>query len=188
MELDALKLFLDIARAGSFAEAARRLNLDPSLVSRRIGALEKELGFRLFQRTTRTISLTEAGAEFLNRVEPHLTAIDEARIASRDLVQQPTGLLRITASTTFGYEVLTPILPGFATYAPSVRLELILTDRRIDLIDEGIDLAIRLGVLEESDLIARRIMPVAFRIYASPEYLKNRAVSPTPPTLTISTV
>jgi DNA-binding transcriptional LysR family regulator len=174
MEIDTLKLFLDIARAGSFAKAARRDDVDPSLVSRRIAALEKELGFRLFQRTTRTISLTEAGAEFLRRVEPHLVAIDEARLASRDLVQQPVGLLRITASTTFGYEMLTPILPGFVEYAPSVQLELLLTDRRINLIEDGVDLAIRLGSLEESDLVSQRLMPVAFRIYASPEYLKKR--------------
>ena len=95
--------------------AARLADLDPSLVSRKIAALEHELGFRLFQRTTRTISLTEAGTEFLNRVEPHLTAIDEARLAGRDLTEKPTGLLRVTASATFGHEVLSPLLPAFLT-------------------------------------------------------------------------
>ncbi len=172
MEVETLTLFVDVARAGSFAAAARQSNIDPSLVSRRISGLERELGFRLFQRTTRTIALTEAGTDFLNRIETHLTAIEEAKVFGRDLVEQPTGLLRITASTSFGHEVLTPLLPGFRALYPHLHLELLLSDRRVHLIEEGIDLAIRLGQLSDSDLIAKKIMPIEFRVYASPDYLK----------------
>ncbi len=168
MDVDTLNLFVDAARAGSFAETARRSGIDPSLVSRRISGLEKTLGFRLFQRTTRTISLTEAGAQFLARVEPHLGAIEDARQASRDLIEQPTGLLRVTASSAFGYEILAPLVAGFTEMAPDVQLELLLTDRRINLVEEGVDLGVRLGALSDSDLIAKRIMAIQFRMYANP--------------------
>lgn len=173
METETLSLFVEVARAGSFAEAARRSNIDPSLVSRRVSGLEHELGFRLFQRTTRTIALTEAGTEFLNRIETHLTAIEEAKHVGRDLVEQPTGLLRITASTSFGHEILTPLLPDFRTLYPHLSIDLLLTDRRVHLIEEGIDVAIRLGRLNDSDLIASKFMPIEFRLYASPDYLKH---------------
>ena len=170
MEFANLNLFINVARCGGFAAAARLADLDPSLVSRKIAALEQELGFRLFHRTTRIISLTEAGAEFMNRIEPHLTAIDEARLVGRDLTEKPTGLLRVTASATFGHEVLSPLLPAFLEATPDLKLELLLTDRRIDLIEEGVDLAIRLGALPDSEFIAKKIMPVEFRIYVSPDY------------------
>ncbi len=170
MHLDALNLFARVARAGSFAKAAEQHHLDPSLVSRKIASLERELGFRLFQRTTRVISLTEAGAEFLTRIEPHVTAIDEARIAGRDLTEQPQGLLRVTASTSFGYEILTPLLPKLMEHSPNLEIELLLTDRRINMIEEGIDLAVRLGVLPDSDLVATKLMPIKFRIYASSSF------------------
>lgn len=174
MEIETIALFIDVARIGSFADVARRADIDPSLVSRRISSLEKELGFRLFQRTTRTITLTEAGTEYLRRVETHVAAIADARTFGRDLVEQPTGLLRITASSSFGYEVLTPVLPGFRELYPNLHLDLLLTDRRVHLVEEGIDLAIRLGRLHDSQLIARKLMPIEFRLYASPEYLEKQ--------------
>ena len=166
MNLGSLKLLVDVARASSFAKAAHVHDLDPSVVSRRIATLERDLGFRLFQRTTRVIALTEAGSVFLSRVEPHLVAIDEATTAGRDLTEQPVGLLRVTASTSFGYEILAPLLPKFLESSPDVGLELLLTDRRINLIEEGIDLAVRLGSLPDSEFVATRLMPVRFRIYA----------------------
>ncbi len=171
MNLDVLNLFARVARAGGFTKAAQLNDLDPSMVSRKIASLERELGFRLFQRTTRVISLTEAGAEFLSRVEPHVTAIEEARTASRDLTEQPQGLLRVTASTSFGYEILTPLLPQLMEHSPNLEIDLLLTDRRINLIEEGVDLAVRLGVLPDSDLVARKLMPVQFRIYAHSSFV-----------------
>jgi len=166
MNLSSLRLFVDVARAGSFTKAAQAHDLDPSVVSRRIASLERDLGFRLLQRTTRLIALTEAGSVFLSRVEPHLAAIDEATIAGRDLSDQPAGVLRVTASTSFGYEILTPLIPKFRESSPDVALELLLTDRRINLIEEGVDLAIRLGSLPDSEFIATKLMPIQFRVYA----------------------
>jgi len=166
MNLKALDLFIQVSRVGNFARAAQQLGLDPSQVSRKIATLERELGFRLFQRTTRAISLTEAGSDFLSRIEPHVAAIEEARAAGRDLNEQPQGLLRVTASTSFGYEILTPLLPKLTEQLTKLKIEFLLTDRRINLVEEGVDLAIRLGALPESDLVATKIMPIRFRIYA----------------------
>ncbi len=180
MKIANLNLFVDVARCGSFTSAARLSDLDPSLVSRKIAALERELGFRLFHRTTRTISLTEAGSEFLGRIEPHLTAIDEARLVGRDLTNKPIGQLRVTASATFGHEVLSPLLPAFLAGTPDLKLDLLLTDRRIDLIEEGVDLAIRLGDLPDSEFIAKKIMPIEFRIYASPNYCNGNGAMTDP--------
>lgn len=165
MNIESLQLFVDVARTGSFAKAAAVHRLDPSVASRRISKLERDLGFRLFQRTTRTIALTEVGTEFFSRIEPHLIAIHEAQQAARDLVAQPIGVLRVTASTSFGYEILSPLLPEFLASAPRLRVELMLTDRRINLIEEGIDVAIRLGELPDSEFVATKIMPITFRLY-----------------------
>lgn len=167
MDLAALRLLIDVAKAGSFAAVARTHDVDPSLISRRIARLEEDVGFRLFQRTTRKISLTESGRRFVDTVATHLDAIEDAKQVSRDLSEQPRGLLRVSASSAFGYAVLVPLLSEFRALVPDVRLELLLTDRRIDLIDEGVDVAIRLGTLDDSRMIARRIMPVAFRLYVS---------------------
>lgn len=170
MNTESLQLFVDVARAGSFAKAADVHGLDPSIVSRRISKLERELGFRLFQRTTRMMALTEAGTEFFGRIETHLIAIHEARQAGQDLTEQPIGVLRVTASTSFGYEILSPLLPEFLATAPALRVELVLTDRRINLLEEGIDLAVRLGGLPDSELVATKLMPIEFRLYGHEKF------------------
>ncbi len=173
MDLSALRLLLEVAQAGSFAEAARRYDLDPSLVSRRIGRLEEEIGFRLFQRTTRRVALTEAGRRFVEAVGSHLDAIEDAQHAGRDHAGQPSGTLRVTASSSFGHTVIVPLLDDFRRIAPDVKLELMLTDRRLDLIEDQVDVAIRLGTLEDSGMISRRIMPIAFRLYALPSVCES---------------
>jgi DNA-binding transcriptional LysR family regulator len=168
MNLDFLKVFVDVAHAGSFAEAGRRHGIDPSLVSRRIGSLERELGLRLFHRTTRACSLTEGGAEFLLKIEPHIAAIEAAKTAGRERTERPRGTLRVTASTSFGNEYLVPRLPEFLAAYPELHLDLILTDERLNLVEERIDVAVRLGKLADSEHVAVRLFPVQFRIYAAP--------------------
>ena len=109
MDLAGLRLLIDVAYAGSFAAVARTRDIDPSLISRRIAKLEEDVGFRLFQRSTRQISLTESGRGFVEAVQEHLDGIEDAKQAGRDQTDQPRGLLRVTASSSFGYAVLAPL-------------------------------------------------------------------------------
>ncbi|MEO1553628.1 MAG: LysR substrate-binding domain-containing protein, partial [Pseudomonadota bacterium] len=180
MDLAGLRLLIDVAHAGSFAAVARSQDIDPSLISRRIAKIEEDLGFRLFQRSTRQISLTQSGRSFVAAVQEHLDAIEDAKQVGRDQTDHPRGLLRVTASSSFGYAVLAPLLSEFRQLFPDVELELLLTDRRIDLIEEGIDLAIRLGALDNSGMIARRIFPVSFRLYVSPSARDDLRVPQSP--------
>lgn len=174
MNLDTLEIFAEVMRGGSFAEVARRRDQDPSSISRVIAGLEAEIGVRLFQRTTRRLSPTEAGRVYFRRIEPLLGEIDRASAEARDLATSPSGTLRVTASVAFGYAVLTPLLPALRSRYPDLKLDLILNDAAIDLVAEGIDLAIRLGPRPDVDLIGTRLMPVRHRVCASPGFLEAR--------------
>lgn len=171
MDTSVLKLFVDVVRQGSFAAVARDRNVDPSSVSRAIASLETELGIRLFQRTTRQLSTTEAGSIYFERIEPLVEEIQLAAAAAEDVVEHPKGTLRVTASVAFGLTCIVPMLPKFEVRYPELTVELLLTDAVIDLFSERIDVAIRLGTLKDSSLIAQRLMPVNYRVCASPEYL-----------------
>lgn len=173
MEIEALRLFVDVARYRSFSAAARARGVDPSSVSRELAALEAELGARLFQRTTRNMVLTEAGAEYLARVTPLLEDLDAARDAVGASPDDPGGSLRLTASVAFGHEILVPLVPAFRAAFPKLRLELILSDSNLDLLAERIDLAIRFGSTYRGDLIGTRLMPTRFRVVASPGYVEK---------------
>lgn len=164
-------LFVEVARARSFRRAAATLGLPGSTLSRRILALEKALGLRLLHRTTRRIELTEAGQIYFERSK---RIVDEARLAHEQLgemVSNPSGVLRISAPVDFATVFLAPILPGFRARYPGISLELDLTPRRVDLVAEPFDLAIRMGDLPDSQLVARRIAEVPRYLYASPDYL-----------------
>ncbi|MEO1460283.1 MAG: LysR family transcriptional regulator, partial [Pseudomonadota bacterium] len=150
MDLDQLQLVSDVARQGSFAAVAREHGLDPSSVSRAIASLEDTLGVRLFQRTTRRLSLTEAGATYLRFAEPALDELKRAQEAALSVSAEPRGTLRISASIAFGQAVLVPALERFRTAMPSVALDLVLTDTPLDLVAERIDLAIRLGRIDRA--------------------------------------
>ena len=169
-----LQTFVEVMRQGSFATVARERNIDPSSVSRAISNLEKELGVRLFQRTTRQLSPTEAGITYFNRIEPLLEEMERAK----ELVtqtQQPKGTLRVTASVSFGIKCIIPVLAEFESIYPDLSLELLLTDYRLDLLTERIDLAIRLGQLQDSTLIAQRLILTKYSVCASPKYLQQHA-------------
>lgn len=180
MDLSVLQTFVDIVKQGSFAAVARERNIDPSSVSRAIAALEKELGIRLLQRTTRQLSLTEAGMTYFQRIEPLVEELQQAIAIATDLSGQPKGTLRVTASVSFGLTCIVPLLPEFRAHYPDLRVDLVLTDANLNLLTERIDLAIRLGSLADSTLIAQRLMPTRYYVCASPTYLKQQGTPHTP--------
>jgi DNA-binding transcriptional LysR family regulator len=171
MDTEALELFAEVMRARSFTEVARARRIAPSSVSRTITALEDELGIRLFQRSTRRLEPTEAGAVYFERISPLLSELQSARDMAADLSEEPKGTLRVTAATVFGQIHIVPLLPAIQERYPSLSVELVLTDAYLDLIEEHIDLAIRLGTLQDSSHIARRVKDLAFYICASRAYL-----------------
>lgn len=174
MELRTLKLFIDVAKLGSFAEVARQQDCDPSQVSRAIAALERHLQVRLFKRSTRKLSLTEAGTRYLARIKPLLEELGYAQEEARQLNQTPSGQIRITASTAFGQVCLLPLLPAFYTTYPDIELELRLTDSNVDLFNDDIDLACRLAPSFQSDLIGIKLLDTQYRVCASPAYLDKQ--------------
>lgn len=172
MDLSVLQTFIEVMRQGSFAVVARERNIDPSSVSRAISGLEKELGVRLFQRTTRQLAPTEAGIIYFNRIEPLMEEMQQAveLVTESDL---PKGTLRVTASVSFGIKCIVPLLAEFETMYPDLCVDLLLTDYRLDLVTERVDLAIRLGKLKDSTLIAQKLMSTKYAVCASPDYLKQ---------------
>ena len=173
MDLALLQAFAEVARRGSFAAVAREEGVDPSSVSRRVAALEQALGLTLFERTTRRLSLTEAGRIYLGRVGPILEALAEAADTARDAVAEPSGLLRVTSTVAFGECWLVPRLADFRAAYPQVQIELVLSDARIDIAAEGIDVALRLGPGVEGSLVVSKLFDVRYRAVAAPDYLKR---------------
>ncbi|MEO1522899.1 MAG: LysR family transcriptional regulator [Cyanobacteria bacterium J06633_2] len=173
MDIDALQQFIDVVRQGSFAAVARERNIDPSSVSRAIANLEKELQVRLFQRTTRKLSPTEAGSTYFERVESLVEELQEATAHIAETSGQPKGTLRVTTSVSFGQRCLIPLLPTFQTTYPDLNVDLLLTDAVVDIVTERIDIAIRLGILKDSNLIAQRLMQTFYQVCASPRYLQE---------------
>lgn len=183
MEIESVRVFVDVVKQGSFASVARQRDMDPSSVSRLISNLETELGFRLFQRTTRKLSTTEAGAEYFDRIEGLVGEFDLASEAALDLMGSPTGTLRVTACTSFGQRVLAPILPELRARFPDLTIDLCLVDHAIDIVEEKIDLAIRFGDRPEGDFISSRLVPRQFRVCASPAYIEQHGRPESPQAL-----
>ncbi|MEM1292325.1 MAG: LysR family transcriptional regulator [Cyanobacteria bacterium P01_H01_bin.162] len=175
MDVSTLQLFVEVVRQGSFAAVARDRRLDPSSVSRAIANLEKELGVRLLQRTTRQLSPTEAGLIYFERVEPLVEELQQALAVTTDISQQPKGQLRVTASVSFGLTCIVPLLPQLSAQYPDLTVDLLLTDAVVDLLAERVDLAVRLGRLADSTLMAQRLMPTRYSVCASPAYLSRAA-------------
>lgn len=173
MDFENVRVFVDVMEHGSFAAVARQRNVDPSSISRSVASLESQLGFRLFQRTTRKIAPTEAASEYFSRVKDLIGEFDRASEAALDLVSLPNGSLRITACTSFGQRVLAPILPEFRALYPDLTLELLLMDSHVDLIKEKIDIAVRFGQRPEGDFISQKLVSRRFYVCASPTYLKT---------------
>lgn len=170
-----MQLFVRVAETGSFTRAGRELGHGQPTVSRMMSGLEARLGTRLLARTTRRVTLTEAGQLFLDRARAVMAELEEAEAAVRGSGGL-TGLLRVATPVTFGAREIVPLLPGFLDAHPKLRLELLMADRRVDLLEEGADLAIRLGDLEDSSLVSRRIGSAPRVVVASPAYLARRGV------------
>jgi DNA-binding transcriptional LysR family regulator len=173
MELAVLQMFVDVVKHGSFAAVARERDLDPSSVSRSMAGLESELGVRLLQRTTRKLSPTEAGMAYFARIEPLVEEMQQAIDVAADISGNPKGTMRLTASVSFGLKCIVPILPQFTERYPDLTIDLRLTDTNVDLLAERVDLAIRLGLLPDSTLMAQQLMRTHYYVCASPAYLKK---------------
>lgn len=168
-----LALFAQIARSGSLAQAGRALGVTGAAVSKRLAALERRLGLRLIQRTTRTLRLTPEGERYLREGGHLLAGLEELEQDLRGVAAQPAGMLRINASPGFGRAVVAGIASEFARQHPGMEIQLQLSDRPANLVDDGFDVGIRIGTLHDSSLIARKIQTNRRLICASPGYLKQ---------------
>src|SRR3954452_10080621 len=170
--LDAMQAFVAVADLEGFAPAARKLGLSPSAVTRLIAALEDRLGARLLQRTTRKVALTDVGARYLERVRRILADVEEAEGAAEGEQTRPGGRLVVSAPVGFGRLHVSPVMSAYLKRYPEVSGELRLSDRMINLVEEGVDLAVRIGHLPDSSLVARQVGEMRRIVVASPGYLK----------------
>ena len=168
MDLSALSLALRVADLGSFAAAARDAGVDPSSASRAVASVEGAVGVRLFHRSTRRLSPTAEGAAYLRRVAPLVEEMEAARLDAREGRDRATGRLRITASVAYGTRRIVPALAALREAAPDLEVEMILSDAMLDMVADGIDLAVRLAPAPSGDLICARLHPTAYRVVASP--------------------
>ncbi|PYE36025.1 DNA-binding transcriptional LysR family regulator [Rhizobium sp. PP-F2F-G38] len=178
--LRGIESFVRSVEMGSIAAAARQLGISPAAASQNIARLERDLGVRLLQRTTRRLGLTDSGQVYFERVRHVVHALEAAATAVSALNDAPRGRLTISASVAFGRHVIAPLIPGFASLYPQLSVELVVTDRAVDHIAEGIDISVRFAEQLEPSLIARRLVTVPMMICASPDYLARRGHPKTP--------
>src|ERR1700689_79237 len=174
-----MAIFVQAIELGGFSAAARALRMTPSAVSKLVARLEKRLGARLIHRSTRKLLLTAEGQTFLERAQRILADLDEAERAVA-VGAVPRGLVRVNCYVPFGLHRLLPLIPRFTAAHPEVRLDIVLTDRVVDLIDERADVAIRVGPMSPSQLIARKLGQTRMAVVAAPAYLARRGVPQTP--------
>ena len=179
-ELENLRFFIEVVESGGFNRAARRLGVSKSIVSRRIAQIEGDLGVRLLTRTTRGISPTDAGIEFKERGERLLADYEEAREAVARRGGDVAGLLRLSVPLSFGLKHVAPVLTELAVRYPRLEFDVSYTDRVVDVIGERFDAAIRIGLMQDSALVARRIAPSRAVVVASPAYLARRGIPQAP--------
>src|SRR6516162_6321911 len=178
--LDALTIFVAVAEQQSFAEAARQLTRSPASVTRAVAALEERLQTRLFNRTTRSVALTDAGARYLESCRRLLAPYDELEAVNLGERAQPRGWINVTAATRFGPLHVLPIVRTFLGEYRQVDVRLLLLDRVVSLVDEGLDLGVRIGQLPDSSLRAIRVGQIRRIVCASPEYIARHGVPATP--------
>src|SRR5579862_7451509 len=183
-ELHGMALFIKVVESKSFTEAAENLGLSPSAVSKQISRLEDRLGVQLLNRTTRKLGLTEAGAAFYERSARIMVEVEEAEALVSTLHKAPRGLLRVAVPMLLGQMHIAPATAPFLAQYPEMRLELMFTDRSVDLIEEGMDLAIRLDELPDSTMVARRLAPHRRVLCGAPAYFERHGVPKSPEDLT----
>lgn len=180
----AMTVFVKVVEQGSFARAAERMNMSTSAVSRHVAELETHLNTRLLNRTTRRISLTESGQAYFERALHLLADLEEAEAVVSSSTVTPRGTIRLTCSTSFGVPHLAPAIGAFQALHPEVRFDISASNRFVDLVEEGLDLAIRIGELGNPNLIARKIGNMRLVACASPSYLKRNGTPKHPDDLT----
>jgi DNA-binding transcriptional LysR family regulator len=180
LDLNDIVVFAKVVEAGSFTAAARLLGMPKTTVSRRIAALEREVGVRLIQRTTRTLKVTDAGRDYYAQSSRALRTIEEANLRLAEARAEPSGTIRISAPVGFGAHFLTETVFDFLAAFPKTRAELHLTDDQLNLVQSGIDVAFRTGVLADSTLVARKLGAAHRILCASPDYLNDRGVPAEP--------
>jgi DNA-binding transcriptional LysR family regulator len=178
--IDAMQAFVAVADLQGFAPAARKLGLSPSGVTRLVAALEERLGARLLQRTTRSVALTDAGARYLERARRVLADVDEAEGSIQDERSRPSGRLAVSAPVGFGRLHVSPVMSEYLKRYPEVSGDLRLSDLMINLVEEGVDLAVRIAHLPDSSLVARQVGEMRRIVVASPVYLKAHGEPATP--------
>lgn len=171
MDLAALRTFVAVAHQGGFSPVARTQGVEPSSVSRVIATVERELGERLFQRTTRKLTLTEAGTAYLARVEPLIAQFEEASEEVRAHGRGPVGTVRLSTSVAFGLTMVVPLLGLFCEQFPAMKIELVMDDANVNLVGEGVDLAIRLAPSVEANVIASKLFETRYHLVAAPDWL-----------------
>ncbi|MFC0132486.1 LysR family transcriptional regulator [Massilia eurypsychrophila] len=179
-----MKMYVAVVEGGSFAAAASKLDISRAMVSKQIQKLEEHLGTRLMNRTTRRLSVTETGRAFYERSAQIITDVEEAEQIAGQMTSTPQGVLRLTIPLSYGQHRLAAIIGAYTQAYPQVQLDISLSDRKIDLVDEGFDLAIRIGAMPQSDLIARKIGGVHSIVCAAPAYLARHGAPQTPAELT----
>ncbi|MBH0015855.1 LysR family transcriptional regulator [Pseudoalteromonas sp. NZS71_1] len=179
-KLTTMKTFLAVVQEGSFSKAADKLDISPQLVSKYISALEDNLRTRLLHRTTRKVSVTEAGNQYYQRCQQVVIDIEDMENSLNNLSENVSGVLSISAPMSFGTKHLAGLLVDFQKQYPNLKLDLRLTDQYVDIVEQGIDIALRIGVLKNSTLIAKKIAPIHLAVFASPDYLERHG---TPQTL-----
>jgi DNA-binding transcriptional LysR family regulator len=184
----AMRIFVRVAEVGRFSEASRQLNMSPPAVTRAVSSLEEIIGTRLLTRTTRAVKLTEAGIRYLDDCKRILADIEEAELNAAGSYARPTGSLTITASTLFGEMYVLPILREYLDQNPTVVGRAMLVDRIVNIVEEGIDVAVRIGHLNSSGLSAARVGTVRRVVCGAPEYLKKHGIPRTPADLSSHTI
>lgn len=179
-QLEQIEAFAAVAEHSGIAAAARALGRDPSVISRRLDALERRLGVRLVARTTRRIALTDAGATYLRRVQAILGELAAADVEAAEGAAAPRGVLRLSLPAAFAQRWIAPWLPEFVAFHPALRLELAHADHFVDLVAEGFDAAVRIGELADSRLVTRRLAGFETVLCAAPAYLVSRGVPERP--------
>ena len=180
VQLGSIEMFCKAAELQGFTAAAQALGVTAAAVSRSVGRLEERLGAKLFTRTTRLMRLTEEGRAYFEQCRQALAQIENAERAINGSQAEPAGLLRISMPTTYGHYRVLPALPRFMAQYPKVKVELDLSNRNIDFVEDGYDLAIRGGVPSDSRLVARKLEDAGFGIFAAPQYLARRGTPKTP--------
>jgi LysR family transcriptional regulator for bpeEF and oprC len=178
--LQSMDVFRWVVDLGSFARAADRLDMSRAAVTGHVAALENRLGVRLLHRTTRKLALTDEGAAYLDHVRRVLADVEETEAVLTAGRSRPRGVLRIGMAVAIGRQFIAPALPRFAAQHPDLKVIALLDDRRVDLVESGIDAAVRVGPLEDSSLVARRVFEANFVAYGSPDYLALHGTPQTP--------